>query len=66
MTNYLKHLIGKELEMLIETFQDEFVVGHAENYVKCYLTANNEDLNTLRTVEVVGLHKDGVIVKPAL
>ena len=49
--------------MLTETIHDDFVVGHTENFVKCYLPAENVELNTLLTVEILEPYKDGALVK---
>lgn len=63
MKKYIISQIGRELEMLVETSNGEYLVGHSENYVKCYLADPSAMLGTLQTVTVVEPYKDGAIVK---
>ena len=60
---YLLQIKGKNFQMLTETIHDGFVVGHTENFVKCYLPAENVELNTILTVEILEPFKDGALVK---
>ena len=57
---YREALVGTVQEVLFEEPDGEFYTGHAPNYVKIY--APGSDLhNELRTVEITGLHKDGLL-----
>ncbi|MBR2890514.1 MAG: tRNA (N(6)-L-threonylcarbamoyladenosine(37)-C(2))-methylthiotransferase MtaB [Oscillospiraceae bacterium] len=57
---YREALVGTVQEVLFEEPDGEFYTGHAPNYVKIY--APGADLhNELRTVEITGLHKDGLL-----
>ena len=60
---YLLSISGKTFQMLVETVHDGYLVGHTENFVKCYLPADNVELNTLQSVEIVEPYKDGALVK---
>ena len=60
---YINSLKGKKFQMLTETIHDDFIVGHTENFIKCYLQANIVELNTLYQVEIVEPYKDGALVK---
>ena len=57
--SYRTELIGQSLTVLFEEPEGEYFTGHAPNYVKVYVRA--EELhNQVRTVTVTGLHDDGV------
>lgn len=60
---YILKIRGEKYQILTETIHDDFVVGHTENFVKCYLPAENVELNTLLTVEILEPYKDGALVK---
>lgn len=60
---YINSLKGKKFQMLTETIHDDFIVGHTENFIKCYLQANIVELNTLYQIEIVEPYKDGALVK---
>ena len=59
---YRQELVGTSLEVLFEETEGEYFTGHAPNYVKVYVSA--EDLhNEIRTVRITGLYQDGVMGK---
>ena len=58
--SYRENLIGTTHEVLFEEMDGEFFTGHAPNYVKFYVRA--QDLhNEVRSVSVTGTYKDGVM-----
>ena len=63
MRSFVKKMSGQEFEMLIETTQDGFLVGHTENFIKCYLETDDIEVNVIKTVKIVKPFKDGAIVK---
>lgn len=61
--SYRKDLIGTKLSVLFEAAEGEYFTGHAPNYVKVYVKA--EDLhNQVRSVTVTGLFRDGLLAVP--
>ena len=57
---YREKLIGTRHEVLFEETDGDYFTGHAPNYIKVY--AEGENLhNEIRTVEITGVWKDGVI-----
>ena len=59
---YRKGLIGSRQQVLFEERWGEFFAGHAPNYAKVYVKA--EDLhNEIRTVTVTDVFEDGVLGK---
>lgn len=50
--------------VLIEEKVDDFFVGHSENYIKCYITAENLLPNTFVNVKIVKKFRDGAIAVP--
>ena len=57
---YREKLIGTQHAVLFEETDGEFFTGHAPNYIKVY--ARGENLhNQVRTVELTGLYKDGML-----
>lgn len=50
--DYMKKFIGKDLDILVETYEDGIITGHASNYI-CVKTEGNEtDINKIITVKV--------------
>ena len=63
--DYRQAMLGTKVQVLFEEPEGAFFTGHTPNYVKVY--AKGEHLhNQLHTVEVTGLHRDGVIGELAL
>ena len=56
---YRQALVGKPLQVLFEEPEGQWFVGHAPNYVKVYVKAENLH-NQLRTVTVSRLLREGV------
>ena len=57
---YREAMIGSRQAVLFEEESGAYYVGHTPNYVKVY--AKGENLhNTVRTVEITGIYKDGLL-----
>ena len=57
---YRENLIGSTLQVLFEETDGDYFAGHAMNYTKVY--AKGENLhNTVKSVKIIGLYKDGVL-----
>jgi tRNA A37 methylthiotransferase MiaB len=57
--DYLNRQIGRPLEVLFETVDDDGIwCGHTENYVKVY--SKNGEKNTIKTIVPTGLCHDGL------
>ena len=59
---YRQALVGQRLEVLFEEPEAGCFTGHAANYVKVYVCAEGLH-NTLKTVTVTGLFRDGVLAE---
>ena len=57
---YCNSLLGTVQEVLFEEAEGDYFTGHAPNYVKVYVQAENLH-NQIRNVRITGLHADGVI-----
>ena len=57
---YREKLIGTCHAVLFEEAEGTFFTGHAPNYVKVYVEGEGLH-NEIRNVEIIGIHKDGVI-----
>ena len=60
--SYRTALIGTTAQVLFEEPEGEYFTGHCENYVKVYTEGQNLH-NCLRTVELTGIYRDGMIGK---
>ena len=50
--SYMKKFIGKEVEVLIETYEDGIITGHTSNYICVKASGNESDINTIKRVLV--------------
>lgn len=50
--------------VLIEEKDDDFFVGHSENYIKCYIASENLLPNTFVNVKIIKKFRDGAIAVP--
>ena len=57
---YRQALVGQTLEVLFEEPEGEYFTGHAPNYEKIYVSAQNLH-NQLRRVLITGLHSEGLL-----
>ena len=57
---YRNSLLDSVQEVLFEEAEGAYFTGHAPNYVKVYVQAENLH-NQIRNVRITGLHADGVI-----
>ena len=58
---YLTNQLNKTHEVLFETQQGEYSVGHAKNYVKVYV--KGKYANEIRTIKAKGLYLDGILAE---
>lgn len=49
--------------VLIEEKEGEYFIGHSENYIKCYIKADNLQPNIFVTVKLLKKYVDGVLAK---
>lgn len=61
---YIKKCRKGYHSVLIEEQVDDFYVGHSENYIKCYILAENLLLNTFVNVKIIKKFRDGAIAVP--
>ena len=59
---YRRQLIGKHVEVLFEQPEGEYFTGHTANYMKVYYPGAGLH-NTLRSVKITGLYKDGLLAE---
>ena len=57
---YRESLVGTTQQVLFEEAEGEFFTGHAPNYIKVYVRGEGLH-NEIRSVEITGLYKDGVL-----
>ena len=53
--------IGKELEVLIEERQGEYMVGHASNYLKVNVDLDDTSVGKIYLVKITGQKDDELI-----
>lgn len=51
----------KQLEVLFEEKESEYVKGHTTNYIMVYVKTNEKLENKLKTVTIIGNFKDGLL-----
>lgn len=59
---YINSCKKQELNVLIEERVNEYLVGHTENYIKCYINENCE-LGELVKVKIIKPFNDGALAK---
>lgn len=57
-------LVGKDVEVLVESEEGDSCVGHTANYVKAYLPSTHRAIGDVVTARVVSATADGVWVSP--
>lgn len=60
---YIKKAKKISNEVLIEEKEGEFFVGHTKTYIKCYIKEENLLPNSIVSVKLKEIYKDGVIAK---
>jgi len=50
---YRNKFIGKELPVLIETYDNGIVTGYTSNYLKVTSTGTKDEINTIKNIEIV-------------
>ena len=58
---YLKNFIGKNVEVLLETQDNEFADGISREHIRVYLKEKQAPLNEIINVKVISVFKDGVL-----
>lgn len=58
---YLTNQLNKMHEVLFETQQGEYSVGHTKNYIKVYV--KGKYTNEIRTIKAKGLYLDGILAE---
>lgn len=59
---YQQNKIGKELEVLFETSDENYCYGHTKNYIKvAVLNKDHNLINTIQSIQAISLGKDFVI-----
>ena len=61
---YIKKCRKGYHSVLIEEKVDDFYVGHSENYIKCYIAAENLLPNTFVNVKILKKFRDGALAVP--
>ena len=60
----LEEFKGLTFNVLTETKEGEYFVGHSENYTKVYIKAGEDLLKKIVPVKIEERYKDGVLAKP--
>ena len=58
---YIENQIGKVFTIITETFNEGTYIGHTENFIKCYVSAKQLELNQTYKVKIEKFYKDGAI-----
>ena len=64
--NFHDECLGKTVTGLFEEIHDEYMTGYTDNYIRIYAEKEESLLNELVSVELVELHKDGVLARPVI
>lgn len=54
---YNKKYIGKQVEVLLEDREGEYIKGHTKNYMVVKVKTDKELENTIQNIEIVGIDK---------
>ena len=49
--NYMSKFLNKELEVLVETYEDGIITGHTSNYICVKTKGNENDINKMIKVK---------------
>ena len=60
---FLSKYIGKNLQILTEDVDGEYIAGYTANYIKVYLPKDGINENTLYDVKTTGLFNDGLLAE---
>jgi len=55
--------VDKEMQILTEDIDGDYIAGYTANYIKVYLNKNGVNENTLYTVKTTGLFNDGLLAE---
>ena len=64
--NYYESLIGKEEELLIEKYEDGFLIGHLSNYGLCKVKSHENRTNEIFKVKLLSYENECFIAKIVL
>lgn len=60
--DYINSNVGKIKTVIIETEEQDYYVGHSENYIKCYIKKENKlKSNQIVKVKILNFYKDGAV-----
>ena len=64
-TEYHSKFINRNLIVLVEEIEDNYIVGYSENYIKCYMENDTKKykLGEIITVKGIKIYKEGLKVK---
>ena len=60
---FLSKYISKEMQILTEDIDGDYIAGYTANYIKVYLDKKGINENTLYTVKTTGLFNDGLLAE---
>lgn len=60
---YRNEFLDKEVDVLFETVEGEYVIGHSTNYIKVKCLGDSSDLNKIYRVKIIENQKDFSIAK---
>lgn len=60
---FLSKYIDKQVQILTEDIDGDYIAGYTANYIKVYLNKNGVSENTLYTVKTTGLFNDGLLAE---
>lgn len=61
--DFLSKYIGKNMQILTEDVDGEYIAGYTANYIKVYLPKDGINENTLYDVKTTGLFNDGLLAE---
>ena len=62
---YNKKYIGKEIKVLLEEKEDNYIKGHTTNYITVYVPYKSKLENEIVNVKIENIYKEGLIGKIA-
>lgn len=61
---YIKQSRAGYHSVLIEEMDNDYYIGHSENYIKCYIVGDGLEVNSFVNVKILKSYKDGAIAVP--
>ena len=59
--SYLKEYVGKEIDVLFEEREGEYIKGHTQNYLMCKARLGDECINKIKKVKVNNIENDVLV-----